>query len=417
MRRRVIMFVSLTIMLLICKAMHGKAAEATDTLAADSSNFVNASLVVSAATNAIYSVFGHVTFRMECPTHGLDYVFTYESDTNVGNFMTFIAGKATAKYVAVEADTFLTDAQNLGRELKQYKLNLTHHEKQELWRLLDEDMMDGAHRHFNLLTSNCLSTTLDKIQACLVDDEFEWGPTHYPMTLCDGDLLRYHVRQSPWATFIYITFAGTRYDQYSSQEERLSPEVLIPLLREARLVDKKTGEKRPVISDEETTLVKEHQHLKATPFSPNVAFSLLLALTLLITLAEWKWGKRKWAMVFDGVMFTAIALVGLLLLFVTFYSELFGSKWNWYILLFNPLPLLVWIFLRKKKMATHWWLFYSVVLVLLLLATPLLGVLDLPHQLITCSVLTRSISLFTRGRAMCSRTNKVKKTRNKNNNT
>ena len=53
----------------------------TDTVATvlpDSSNFVTASLLVAEPLHALYSVFGHATLRMECPTHNLDYVFTFE---------------------------------------------------------------------------------------------------------------------------------------------------------------------------------------------------------------------------------------------------------------------------------------------------------------------------------------------------
>ena len=53
----------------------------------DSSNFVTASLLVAEPLHALYSVFGHAMLRMECPVHGLDYVFTFESDPNFGTFL------------------------------------------------------------------------------------------------------------------------------------------------------------------------------------------------------------------------------------------------------------------------------------------------------------------------------------------
>ena len=390
--RKILYFAMLFLVLHMSSAMAQERSD--DTLAADSSNFVTASLVVSAPSEALYSVFGHLALRMECPTHQLDYIFTFESDTDVNAFMTFIAGKAQAKCIAVPGSVFINDGQAIGREIKQYKLNLTHHEKQELWRLLDNDMMAGSNRHFNLLFDNCVHSTIANIQACLVDDEFEWGPTHPPYDQCDGDVFRQVIHPSPWAEFIYITVVGTIYDNHSAMEYRTSPETLIPLLREARLVDKVTGEKRPVITDEGTVLVKERQHLKATPFSPLVAFGTLLAVTLLVTLAEWRWGKRKKARVFDVLLFTAQALIGLLLLFITFYSELFDSNWNWYLIIFNPLPLLFLLFCKKRQPSMIWWSSYSAVLTGFLLATPFLKVLDLPHQLITGSLLVRSLSLL-----------------------
>ena len=366
----------------------------TYTLAPDSSNFVTASIVLLTETNALYSVFGHATLRMECPIHKLDYVFTYESDTNVGGFMTFIAGKAKARYVAVPTDVFLRDTKKEGRGVRQYELNLTHHEKQELWRLLDGEMMAGATRHFNLLTSNCLSTTIYNIEGCLVDDEFKWGPARHPMTLCDGDFLRHHLHRAPWAEFIYVTFLGTIYNNFSPWEHKLSPSLMIDLLREARLVSKSDGKERPVIVDQGKTLCEETVHEEATPFTPVIAFSLLLAVALLVTLAEWKFGQTRMANWFDIALFTAQAFVGLLLLFVTFYSELFGSNWNWYIVEFAPVPLLLWLTVHGKGVEPTCWLTYSAVLALFILMTPLLGELDLPHQLITVALLVRGLNRY-----------------------
>lgn len=364
----------------------------------DSSNFVTASLLVSSSAETLYSVFGHVTLRMECPVHHLDYVFTYESDTDVGSFMTFIAGRAASRCVAVPSEIYIGDCRKDGRGLVQYKLNLTHHEKQELWRLLDEDMMAGVYRHFNLLTSNCLSTTINAIQNCLIDDSFEWGPAHHPMTLCDGDYLRYHLHRAPWAEFIYVTFLGIIYDNYSEWEHKLSPDLVIPLLREARLTSKVTNEMRPVVIDEGEILCKETRHLKATPFSPIITFCFLLAITLLVTMAEWRFRMRRMADWFDILLFTAQAFIGAVMLFITFYSELFSSKWNWYLVEFFPVPLIFWLVLRRKVIEATCWLVYSGVLLLFILATPFMGVLDLPHQLITVALLIRSVSHYCRNK-------------------
>lgn len=359
----------------------------------DSSNFVTASLVIAEPLHALYSVFGHATLRMECPSFGLDYVFTFESDPNIGTFMTGIAGKAKAKYVAVPTDTFIRDTRLAGRGLKQYKLNLTHHEKQELWRLLDEEMMAGAYRNFNLLFTNCLTTSILNVQRCLIGEHFEWGKLEYPQTLNDGELFRHAVRHSPWAEFLFITFGGTAYDRRSIQEFRLTPETIVPMLRKATITNDSTGVSRFVITDPGTTLVESSGKDKATPITPNIVLGGLLLLTLLITLAEWVLHWHQVAKVYDILLFTAQLLVSLLMLYVTFFSEMFVTQWNWYLVAFLPLPLLFWL-LRRKKIAPSLWLCYSIVLVLFILSTPFIGILDWSHQLITGTFLIRSISHF-----------------------
>ena len=377
-------------------AMGGKsqpAARDTFTVLPDSSNFVTASLLVSEPLTALYSVFGHATLRMECPSFGLDFVFTFESETDVGTFMTGVAGKAKARYVAVPTERYIADAQQMGRELMQYKLNLTHHEKQALWKMLDEEMMAGAYRNFNLLYTNCLTTSILCVQRCLIGEHFEWGSKRYPMTQCDGGFLRYSVRHSPWAEFLFITYIGTAYNDYSIQESKLSPETIVPMLREARIVSDDTGETRFVVTDPGVMLVKGGNQ-KPTPVTPTMVFGLLLAVTLLVTWAEWKKGCRRMAKIYDTLLFAAQTLTGLSMLYVTLFSELFASAWNWYFISFFPLPLLFWLLARKPKVAACCWLAYSIMLALFILATPFIGSLDVPHQLITGSLLVRSLSYF-----------------------
>ena len=390
-RIKAIGFVFLLSILSTC----GMRAQSNDSIvvAPDSSNFVTASLLVAEPLHALYSVFGHATLRMECPVHGLDYVFTFESDPNFNTFMTGVAGKAKAKYIAVPTDTFISDSKKSGRGLKQYKLNLTHHEKQELWRLLDEEMMAGAYRNFNLLFTNCLTTSILNIQRCLIGEHFEWGELEYPQTLNDGELFRHAVRHSPWAEFLFITFGGTAYDRRSVQEYRLTPETIIPMLRKATFVNDSTGVSRYVVTDPGITLVESSGKDKATPITPTIVFGGLLLLTILVTLAEWLLHWHGVVKFYDLVLFTAQLLVCLLMLYVTFFSELFVSMWNWYIVAFLPLPMVFWL-LRRKKTVPSLWLCYSVVLVIFILLTPFIGILDWPHQLITGSLLIRSISNY-----------------------
>ena len=244
-----------------------------------------------------------------------------------------------------------------------------------------------------MLFTNCLTTSILNVQRCLIGEHFEWGKLEYPQTLNDGELFRHAVRHSPWAEFLFITFGGTAYDRRSIQEFRLTPETIVPMLRKATITNDSTGVSRFVITDPGTTLVESSGQDKATPITPNIVFGGLLLLTLLITLAEWVLHWHQVAKVYDILLFTAQLLVSLLMLYVTFFSELFVTQWNWYLIAFLPLPLLFWQ-IRNKKTASYCWLGYSIVLVLFILSTPFIGILDWTHQLITGSFLIRSISNY-----------------------
>ena len=360
----------------------------------DSSNFVTVSLLVTSPTDNLYSVFGHATLRMECPIHQLDYVFTFESDTDVGTFMTGVAGKAIARYVAVPTQEFLSQVKKEGRGSTQYELALTLHEKQDLWRLLDEDMMRGGYRHFNLLLTNCLSSSMMKVRESLHDEYIDWGEPRFPYTLCNGDYFRYTVRNHPWVEFLFVTVMGTIYDKYTQTDLRLAPELVVPMMQQAQIVNLKTGERRAMLTGRTETLVEAVVVPKPSVITPMWVFGVLLVLVILITVAEHLFKLTFVPRTFDALLLIWQTFLGLLLLFVTFYSELFGSTWNWYLIVYNPIPALLWLCCRKRSWYQHVWCIYAVVLLLFLFATPLLPVLDAPHQLITATMLIRSVNQY-----------------------
>ncbi|MBR1401370.1 MAG: DUF4105 domain-containing protein [Prevotella sp.] len=359
------------------------------TVAADSSNFVTASILILEPMNKVYSVFGHSAFRMECPSASLDYVFTFESDPGVSGFITFFAGKAKATFVAVPTEVFLKDMQKEHRGVKQYELNLTHHEKQELWRCLDKDMMEGNHRKFNLLLNNCVSMTVLKIHQSCIGERLEWAPWQGTMLLNNGDLVRHNARRSAWAEFLFVTFLGTGYDDYYDQELRLCPEILIDELCRASFVNLETGEKRPVMTDSGKELLPEYKSLKEHTVTPALLFGALLLLVCLLTLAEWAFHWRRSARWMDAILFIMQSLLGIVLVYITFVSEIFGLLWNWYLIPLNPLPLVLWICFRKRKGFGKVYLFYAIVLLLFLLLTPFVSQLDVEHQLITAMLAVR----------------------------
>ena len=171
------------------------------------------------------------------------------------------------------------------------------------------------------------------------------------------------------------------------------PETIISMLREATIIDDNTGESRFVVTDPGVVLVKDGGKNKGLPVSPTMVFGALLVVTLFITAMEqWKgcYHLAKW---FDILLFTAQTLVGLLILYILLFSEIFMGVWNWYLIGFLPLPLFIWWCLRGRW-ASIGWLAYCFILLLFIAATPFIGALDLPHQLITTAILVRCGSHF-----------------------
>lgn len=386
----------------------------------DSTHFVTASLLTMGPGAEVYSVFGHNALRMQCPSKGLDYCFTFEMEDGLSGYLKFFAGKAKATFVAVPTAQFLSTYLQEGRSVKQDEINLTPHEKQELWRALDEDMMLGPYRQFNLLQNNCTSSSMLMIESVMMNEEIDYGQMPAPMYYNNGNGIRYLSRKSPWAQFLFMSFVGTEADVDWSTEQKLSPEMCADVLRHATIVNHLTGTRRPAIIGKQKILHGQTTIHRPSPVTPTILFSALLALIIIITAAELLETRRttsstiptasttppaptgatnevgRWARVgkaTDIVLFTAQTLCGIVLLFITLLSGLFGMHFNWLLIPFNPLPFLLWLLFRKKSHST-WckvYLFYTAVLTAFLLITPFITTqLLLPHYLAIATLLVRT---------------------------
>lgn len=362
----------------------------------DSSNFVTASVLVASPGEAIYSQLGHAALRMECPVHNLDYCFSFSEETGMGGVFKFFAGKTNAHMLAIPTAEFLSTYKIEGRQVIQYELNLSTHEKQELWRLLDNDYVDEELRHFNFLQNNCSSVSLRAIENVMTEESIDFNGWPKPFKMINGAIMRYQTRDWPWLQFWCLTFLGTEGDVYWDQEQRTGPELVSPVFKKASIVNAE-GKKRPLVTGEKELLPLVNK-FGASPITPLVVFGTLLLITIAITLAQLKWKLKTLPKVLDMLLMALVILVGFVLIYTSFVSGLFGMHWNWYLIPFNPLPLIIWLLWRKRKGFYKVYLFYTVVLVLFILATPLSEQLDLPHQLITATLAVRCLYNYIDGK-------------------
>lgn len=380
----------------------------------DSSNFVTASLLIASPGEAIYSQLGHAALRMECPVHNLDYCFSFEEEAGMGGIMKFFVGRTDAHMMAVPTAEFLKGFRHDGRQVTQYELNLTLHEKQELWRLLDNDYVDEDMRHFNFLQNNCSSVSLMAIENVVVDETIDFNGWPEQFKLNNGGILKYQTHQWPWLQFWSLTFLGTEGDISWDNDRRLGPGLLVPVMKKAMIVAK-DGSKRAIVLNEKQLMPLVNE-FKATSLTPTWVFGMMLLVVVLITFAQLKW-KLKWlGRVLDVLLMVLVTAAGLFLIYTSFVSGLFGTHWNWYLIVFNPLPLVIWLIWRRCKGFYKVYLFYAAVLVLFILATPLSEQLDLPHQLITATLAVRCCYNYYDGKrnaAAATITTKTKNNKNK----
>ncbi len=378
------LLILLSILPLLCFATN---AESEDTVCV---NNISTSVLVMSPGNALYSQFGHVALRIESPEQSYDCCFSFEEVPGLAGVLQFFLGKTDAHENAVPTAKFLDIYKQEGRQVKQYTLSLNETQKQELWQQLLDDCVNNELRKFNLLQNNCSSVSLRAIEHVLGDEKIDFNGWPEQFHMVNGDGVRYLSRHSPWLEFWNMTFLGTEADTRWPHEQQMSPELMPEVLKMASLV-RSDGTKRPVVIGEKELLPLVNE-FKPSPLTPMRFFGFVLIVTILITFAQFKWGLKVLPQAIDVLLMSVVTLGGLLLLHTSFVSGLFGVHWNWYLIPFNPLPFIIWLLWRKRQWFNKVYVFYTVVLVLFILTTPLSHQLDLPHQLLTATLTVRCLS-------------------------
>lgn len=359
-------------------------------------DFVTVSLLLASPGNKVYSVFGHCGLRMQCPSQHLDYVYTFEMENGVAGYAKFFAGQAKAGFAAVPTSQYLSTYAHEGRGITAYTLNLKPHEEQELWRQLDNDMVQGPHRKYNLIKNQCLSMSLLVVEEIMEDEFVDFSRLPESMYRLDnGEGIRFLSRNSPWATFIFLTLMGSEADSRWEDEYRMCPETMPYILNHARIVSVDRTETRPLLKSAPQILLPTKLVVKPSPLSPNIFFGAVLLLSILLTIAQLFSRCQRLGRCFDRTLFSLQTVAGFLLMYITLVTGLFGMHWNWYLIPFNPIPFLLNLFLKRKRWYPKLFKVYTLVLVA---SVPILFIVttqaDLAHTFI---ILTLAIRTFFNG--------------------
>jgi len=366
-----------------------------------SPDFVKVSVVVAAPGDTLYSTFGHTAIRMQCPSLKMDYCFSYNMESNTLAYLQFLAGQANSFWEAVPTSVYIQQFKKEGRGITQYNLNLTPQEKSELWRRLDIGIQDGTGHKFNLLKNNCTTVCMQEIEACLIDEYIE-TPT-YPAELLwkNGVILQYASRYSPWYQFLYQTVSGTEADITWPLVYRIIPEVVGKYLAASVIKSVDGKSVRPLLKDPPQILQKNTRKEWQCPVTPDIFFSCLLILVILVTVLEWKPGWKLPAHWTDYVLFTLQSVIGIFLLYITLMGSILGRHWNWVLIPLNPLPLFLWLLYRRRSNFERIYLVYTVILVVFIVVAPFVANQIQPgHQLIAASLAVRCLSRYLQFRGI-----------------
>ena len=322
-------------------------------------DFVTVSLMISQPSDVrVYSIFGHAALRLQCPTFGLDYVFSYISIYSDASALDYIVIRPTMGLIVIPTAQYIEDE---FRGTREYKMYLPPKVEIELWRILDENAAKGYNRPYDCVAGSCAQMVYQYVMRAVaaVDMEdgvyIQWlGEPEHTM----HELMNVYAQEAPWQLFLINSILGSSYVdnvKMSNARKVLFPEQLVALWHKTTLLGK------PILS-KDAKVHTTSETMKAPPLSP-ICVAIVLLLLALCSVALMFGEKMLWTTkVGNGIDYLLLGLQTLAGIFMIVmmwvaYLPFPQSYWNWLLIPFNVLPIIFWHW-RK-----FWVLPYALVLV------------------------------------------------------
>jgi hypothetical protein len=384
-----------------------KSAQAQDSIP------LTASLIIAEPGEGGYNVCGHAAIRLQSPTNGLDWIFSYEvPEVNFKHVLSFLSGYLRQGMIAAPSANYIEMFNKQGRQMKEYELNLNFRQKQKLWQICDQRLMMGLASPYDYINEGCARQVVNVVGSSLLGERINYSENEQLDNLSRKDLFRKATDNYPWSQFIWYFIYGDLNDSYCTTEMKLViPANLVEEWSKATIVDT-LGNPRPLIKGKPAIIsasngiisrkAAETENTAKTsstfsPLSPVCVFCILLIATVICCIIEKRNNYKKGVLsnILDIVISLVQIIPGALLTYLLIGSTLVATGWNTLFIIYNPLHLIFLLANDIKPLSHKAWrnvyALYSVVIVAFIATTVFTDYLSLAHILLIAVFGIRSI--------------------------
>ena len=330
-----------TLFVLFC-IISATSAQAQQELEPEYLDSVEVSLLTCSPHEEIYSLYGHSALRwhdlhQEGPRAGEDLAFNW----GIFNFdkpyfvARFVFGLTDYELGVIPYQAFCSYYEQWGSSVTEQVLNLTNEEKQKLKEALANNLLpENRIYRYNFFYDNCSTRPRDIVEKC-INGKVEYAQRN-DYTPSYREMVGYCTRNHPWATFGNDILLGIKadWDTDLRQQEFLPGNLLYDFNRAQIYSD---GTYRQLVSERRMAVNPGVQIIEEDfPLTPMQCALILLAITIGISIFDWKRKKRSaW---YDTILFLMQGLAGCVL-FAMLFSQHPTTSTNLQILLINPVAL------------------------------------------------------------------------------
>lgn len=332
------------------------------------------SILTCGTGNESYSLFGHTAIRIKDIENNLDIVYNYGAfDFNTPNFVAKFA-KGDLQYFAIthHFSDFISQYVYEKRSVYEQELDLSETLKQQLFDNLNNSLASGdSYYTYKFIDKNCTSMVVDIINK----------------TVEEAAITKKIAANLTYRSILFPYFDNHFYEKlgtsiiFGTKVDEVGDHLFLPLELMENLKLAKYNN-RKLVPKEATTLLEYNEE---SPFSWwNNCYSYLIIL-LFIVIANNK--------IVNQIYFMLLGLIGVLFVFLGFYSGHLELSNNYNVLLFNPLLLLsIWFYTKAKNK----WIYNITMFNLFLLVVYVIVLLNKIHFLIVLPMIITNAYLLVK---------------------
>ncbi|WP_316632888.1 DUF4105 domain-containing protein [uncultured Flavobacterium sp.] len=331
------------------------------------------SVITCGLGNETYSYFGHTAIRVTDPTNNIDLVYNYGAfDFRTPNFvMKFAKGDLQYFVVVHPFVDFMNEYTYEKRSVFEQELLIPQDTKQKLFDNLNTTLLsEDRYYIYKFIDKNCTSMVVEIINKALNGEVITKKG--------DNDIT--------YRSILFPYFDGHFYDKlgtsiiFGTKVDQLGTKIFLPFELKNSL-EKTTFKNKPLVSNSKTLL----QFEKETPISWwNNIFTYIIILLFIVLI-----NKR----IIDNIYLLALSFIGILFVFMGFYSFHHELAMNYNVLLLSPLLLILVIFSIAKNKK---WSYRFAVLHLIFLVIYSLFIINKAHFFIVLPMIITSGVILVR---------------------
>lgn len=307
---------------------------------------IRATLLTCSPGPDLYSVFGHTAIRLQFVNRGVpvDKVYNYGTfEFNEDFYARFTLGKLDYMLSRADFANFMAEYEQSGRGVVEQDLNLTATEAAALLQRLETNLLpENRYYRYDFFYDNCATRVRDMIASTCAQSGAEVTFTHVPNdNYTFRQAIQRYLDYMPWSDLGIDIALGTPCDRVMQPGQ----DMFLPdsLYLEFRFALRKGTE---LVSKERTLLPQRFFPSRAGWLQPVNLFFIFLLIQVI-------WGiyalnrrrngveKQRQVTMPDRLLMAVCGLVGVLVVFLWFFTDHTATRPNYNLLWAHPLLLVI----------------------------------------------------------------------------